>query len=202
MDFSLKDSFLKTINTILFNYNPTIATATVGSSYRFFIFIDGSNFYHSLINSFKTASVDIEKFCKDITQTGELIEIKYYTSPVLRSNNPNAYSSQQKFLSKIKEIKNLTLFLGRLEKHGNTFVEKGVDVKIATDLISNAFHNNYDIAILVSNDSDFVPAIQEAQKFGKQVWDINFPKRKSYHLNQICNKTITLNTIKQYLVKK
>lgn len=37
--------------------------------------------------------------------------------------------------------------------------EKGIDVKIATDLIVGAIDNQYDTAILVSSDSDLVPAI-------------------------------------------
>ena len=35
--------------------------------------------------------------------------------------------------------------------------EKGVDVRMATDLISLAWIKNYDIAVLVSADQDFVP---------------------------------------------
>ena len=201
MFYFLKDSFLRTINTLIINNHPAIATATAGSFYKVAIFIDGSNFYHSLINSFGNAKIDLEKFCKIISDN-KLTKIYYYTSPVSKSDNPNVYKSQQKFLSRIQKIPKLILFLGRLEKHGNTRIEKGVDVKLATDLISNAINNKYDMAILVSNDSDFVPAIKEVQKIGKQVWNINFPKRKSFHLNQICNKTITINTINPFQTKE
>ncbi len=37
--------------------------------------------------------------------------------------------------------------------------EKGVDVKLATDLIVGAVDNQYDTAILISSDSDLIPAI-------------------------------------------
>jgi len=37
--------------------------------------------------------------------------------------------------------------------------EKGIDVKIATDLIVGALDNKYDTAVLISSDSDLVPAI-------------------------------------------
>ena len=202
MFFSLKDSFLKTINTLIVNNHPTIATATVGSFCRIFVFIDGSNLYHSLVNSFGNAKIDLGIFCESISKEGLLLKINYYTSPVSRFDGINAYKSQQKFLSKIIEIPKLVLFLGRLEKHGNSRFEKGVDVKIATDLVSSAFKDNFDVAILVSNDSDFVPAIKEVQQVGKKVWNINFQKRKSYHLNQICDKTITIESIDEFLVKK
>ena len=37
--------------------------------------------------------------------------------------------------------------------------EKGIDVKLATDLIVGAVDNKYDTAIVVSSDGDLVPAI-------------------------------------------
>ncbi len=37
--------------------------------------------------------------------------------------------------------------------------EKGIDVKLATDLIVGAIDNQYDTAIVVSSDTDLVPAI-------------------------------------------
>lgn len=40
-----------------------------------------------------------------------------------------------------------------------TFREKGIDVKIATDLVAAAIDNKYDSAILVSSDTDLVPMI-------------------------------------------
>lgn len=52
-----------------------------------------------------------------------------------------------------------------LLKHGITVItlerqrEKGIDVKIATDLIVGAIDNQYDTAIIISSDTDLMPAI-------------------------------------------
>ena len=52
-----------------------------------------------------------------------------------------------------------------LQKKGVTEIvvhtkrEKGIDVKIATDLIVGAIDNRYDTAIVISSDSDLVPAM-------------------------------------------
>lgn len=43
-------------------------------------------------------------------------------------------------------------------------VEKGVDAAIITDLITLAFDDNYDIAILISGDADHAPAVRYIQK--------------------------------------
>ena len=41
--------------------------------------------------------------------------------------------------------------------------EKGVDVAIATDLVSLALRGRCDIAVVASADSDLIPAIEEVQ---------------------------------------
>lgn len=53
--------------------------------------------------------------------------------------------------------------------------EKGIDVKLATDLIIGAFDDKYDTAIVVSSDTDLVPAIDIVRnRFKKQVEYIGF----------------------------
>jgi len=53
--------------------------------------------------------------------------------------------------------------------------EKGIDVKIATDLIAGAVDNKYDTAIVVSSDGDLVPAIDWVRKrCGKRVEYVGF----------------------------
>ena len=47
--------------------------------------------------------------------------------------------------------------------------EKGVDVRMATDMISLAWADNYDIAVLVSSDRDFVPVAEFLETRGIKV---------------------------------
>ncbi|HEY4478810.1 MAG TPA: NYN domain-containing protein [Candidatus Paceibacterota bacterium] len=46
--------------------------------------------------------------------------------------------------------------------------EKGIDVKLATDLIVWAIDDKYDTAIVVSSDSDLIPAIDWVRHRGKK----------------------------------
>ncbi len=56
-------------------------------------------------------------------------------------------------------------------------VEKGIDASIVTDLFDGAINDAYDIAVLVSNDSDFVPAIKTIQeRLNKQVIHVGFQR--------------------------
>ena len=51
--------------------------------------------------------------------------------------------------------------------------EKQVDVRIAVDLVSMAQRDEYDVAYLLSADGDFVPAVEEARRLGKQVFAVS-----------------------------
>ncbi len=53
--------------------------------------------------------------------------------------------------------------------------EKGVDVRMATDMISLAWADNYDIAVLVSSDRDFVPVAEFLETRGIKVIHEAFP---------------------------
>lgn len=56
-------------------------------------------------------------------------------------------------------------------------VEKGIDAALLTDLIQYAFDDNFDQAILVSGDADFVPAVEYIQrKTDKQIAQCFFKK--------------------------
>lgn len=65
--------------------------------------------------------------------------------------------------------------------------EKGVDVLLATDLIKDAFRNKYDIALLVSGDSDFVPAVDLVQSLKKQVVNVHLYAGSSSELRNACD---------------
>jgi len=47
--------------------------------------------------------------------------------------------------------------------------QKEVDVAMACEMVVHALRDHYDIAIVVSGDRDFVPAIQHVQAAGKRV---------------------------------
>lgn len=63
--------------------------------------------------------------------------------------------------------------------------EKGVDTRIVADMISLAWANAYDVAVLVSSDRDFVPVADFLQTKGIKVVHGAFPPKGS-HLTQKC----------------
>jgi uncharacterized LabA/DUF88 family protein len=53
--------------------------------------------------------------------------------------------------------------------------EKAVDVKLATDLIT--LKDIYDVAVIVSGDQDYVPAVQVIKDYGKRAVNVSFLTR-------------------------
>lgn len=54
-------------------------------------------------------------------------------------------------------------------------VEKGVDTAPVTDMIRLAWEDSYDIGVIVSSDSDFVPVVQFLDSRGRKIIQGGFP---------------------------
>jgi uncharacterized LabA/DUF88 family protein len=164
---------------------------------RVMIFIDGSNLYHSLKNFFKRTDIDIGKLGSKLLDKRRLIRIYYYNAKVGLKEEPARYRDQQAFFASVSAIPYCELRLGRLVyiNWPNTPpYEKGVDIQLATDMITHSFKNNYDVAVLVAGDNDYVGALQAVKDNGKNVEVALFGKeRTSRQLRVATDKVITIN---------
>ena len=133
------------------------------------IFIDGSNLYHVLKQNTDKQNLDYKKFSQKLCGDRDLIRTYYYNIRQESPDNPKLAEAQDRFLNALYETDYLEVKLGIWKQRGHTMVEKGVDVMIASDLISHAYEDHYDTAILVSGDADFYPALQIIKDTGKQV---------------------------------
>ncbi len=162
---------------------------------RIAIFIDGSNFYHTLKTLFpekKPINFNFELFVNHLSTNQELVGAFYYNSPLDREKDETGYRKQQRFFDKIKRIQKFNLILCRMQKrvvNGKVVYEvKEDDIHLAVDMVRLAYDDAYDVAILVSTDGDFVPAIDTVRKKGKIVENIGFENKFSWHLRQKSDK--------------
>ncbi|MBK7304119.1 MAG: NYN domain-containing protein [Saprospiraceae bacterium] len=83
-----------------------------------------------------------------------------------------------KFLERMKAIDSLFGFIVRYGmgyKSNGLYHSKGVDVNLVCQMLVGAFEDEYDICVLVSDDDDFIPAVEIVQNFyGKQVYHAGF----------------------------
>lgn len=69
------------------------------------------------------------------------------------------------------------------KKKRGTTKSKGVDIMLAKDMLTNAFLDNYDTAVLLAGDGDYVPLVEEVKHLGKIVHVVFFQDSK-YGLNR------------------
>lgn len=170
---------------------------------RVVVFIDGSNFYHSCLESLGTTNIHFDKLARRLSDGRDLGQIRYYNAAKIQQIEPEEYKKQQRFFSKIRQIPKLILILGKLKlrhekctecgKKTRYFVEKNTDVNIAIDMVDLANRDEFDVAILVTGDGDFSGAVRLVRKFGKEVEHARFRTNYSTELNKACNRQIILD---------
>ena len=154
---------------------------------------DTGNFVKDMFNNEKKSmNFNFEKFINELVGDRELIRVYYYTAPLDRKKDEKTYIKQQKFFDSLKRIPNFNLVLCRMQKikiDGKEIYQvKEDDIHLAVDMVKLAFNNAYDTAILVSSDGDFNPAVKAVKEIGKNIENIGFETKFSYHLKQECDK--------------
>lgn len=84
------------------------------------------------------------------------------------------YTSVQGDDQKLREVREALWKLGFqpevFKKMSGERRSKGVDISLAKDVLSNAFLNNFEAAVLVAGDGDYVPLVAEAKRLGKRIY--------------------------------
>ena len=152
---------------------------------RVIVYIDGFNFYYGLKANKRWKKyywLDVVKLFEGFMRPNqELIAVKYFSA---RPDDIEQSRRQNAFFQANKENLKFHLILGKYLKKeitcfkcGNiihTHEEKGTDVRIATQIVADAYQKNCDAAIVVSADSDMIPAIELAMQARQKVF-VYFP---------------------------
>lgn len=172
---------------------------------KVFIFIDGNNFYHRLkeLRLSNLLSFDYEKFIKFLISHRFLVSKNYYIGAIREeSNNPKSKQlmiGQRKLTGKLQKD-NWVVKFGHMLKTDD-YHEKGVDVQIATDLLIGVYEDLYNTAILITSDTDLIPAIIKARSMKKKIEYIGFSHKPSYALikHSDVRRLLTKEDINQFL---
>ena len=172
---------------------------SLGKKEKVAVYVDGNNFYKYLkdkkINFPKGVKFDFNRFIDFLVQDGECVSKRYYVGIARNLDNTKKseqiVAGQQKFLSKI-ENEGFVIKRGRVMYDKGKIREKGTDVKIAVDLIVGAVDNLYNTAILVSSDTDLIPAIQYVKYRGKKLEYVGFSHAPSLGMQKYADFSILL----------
>lgn len=147
------------------------------------IFIDGGNVFHAA-NSLKI-HIDLAKLAAALTGNRTLTRTYYYGATL---DTP----AQQRFFDKLRHL-GFTVKTLPLRQYDGTSFEKGIDVMLVTDMLTLAYNNTYDTALLVSGDKDFTYTVQEIKTLGKTVEVAAFAHALASELEQAADNTILLD---------
>ena len=170
------------------------------NSARVMVFIDGSNIHWGLRDFRRRNNVkdriDYKKLVDYLVNGRVLTRVIYYCSKPI----PPGKGSQIRFVDYLRHIgiqvveKPLKVRVDPVTEKVRT-VEKGVDVALAVDLVGMAWEDAYDVAILVSGDSDYVGAVNKVMGKGRNVEIVSFRKFLSRELKKVCLKVTMLDDI-------
>ena len=164
---------------------------------RVVIFIDGSNLFHAIKSM--SIKIDYSKLVDFLKEDRRLVRTYFYGAMPqerdLKKNTPEweSFLRQKRFLEELS-LQGIKVKVANLKRlPSGDFIEKGVDIMLATDMLSLAYKNAYDSAILVSGDSDFSYTVEEVQSLGKRVENASFKRTSSYLLRKVCDRFTLLD---------
>jgi uncharacterized LabA/DUF88 family protein len=179
---------------------------------RVIAYVDGFNLYFGMRDAGLRACywLDLVAMVASLLKPHQtLLHTKYFTAridgarpgdtPAQALKRNEKRKRQGTYLDALDTLVNLSVYEGHYllkpvtcRACGASFQraeEKMTDVYIATELLTDTFLDNYDLAIVVSGDTDLVPPIRAIRSYfpHKHVVACFPPRRANNHLRKICN---------------
>lgn len=152
----------------------------VNGKQRTTIYVDGFNLYYRCLKGTSYKWLDIVALCRRVLkEVNEVTAVRYYTARVnARPDDPGQPIRQDTYLRALRTLPEVSIHLGHyltkpvrlplanpVSGQPRTVEvlraeEKGSDVNLATHLVRDAFRDEFDVAIVISNDSDLYEPIR------------------------------------------
>lgn len=165
---------------------------------RVAVFIDNSNVFHYIYDIRKAdktwvALYDPLILAKKLTGDRNLVYVGFYCvrppSYLLNGSEEEQrkYNLTQKYYGEIQKLSLLSVKFGDLKGTRGQLQEKNLDTQLGTDMVAMAALDEYDVAILVSNDGDYKSAIENTKRFNKKIENLFFRGNLSMAIDGICD---------------
>jgi uncharacterized LabA/DUF88 family protein len=157
------------------------------------VYVDAFNLYYGCLKNTPYRWLNLETLCRIMLPRDNIQRIKYFTARIsARPRDPDQPVRQQVYLRALETLPTISIIYGHYLSHpvmmplanppsGGPYLvqvikteEKGSDVNLATHLLLDACRNDFDIAVIITNDSDLVEPVKMVQSdFGKPVGILN-----------------------------
>lgn len=154
------------------------------------VYVDGYNLYYACLKGTAHKWLNIYDLVVKQLPKNDINKVRYFTARVsARPHDPTQPQRQETYLRALATVPKVDLHFGHFLTHEVRMPdasawqagqykpvrvikteEKGSDVNLATHLLMDAFDDLYDIAVIVSNDSDLAePMRLVRRRFGKAI---------------------------------
>jgi NYN domain len=142
-------------------------------------YVDGFNLFYGCLKGTGYKWLDLDALFRTLVPTHEIKRIRYFTARISgRSDKPDSPTHQDAYLRALATLPNVTIHFGKFLQSTQRMAlaaprpggprtvevikteEKGSDVNLATYLLIDAFRQDSDLAVVVSNDSDLCEPIR------------------------------------------
>ena len=166
------------------------------------IYIDGFNLYYGSLKGTQFKWLDPLKMCQLLFPNDQINKIKFFTARVAaRPGDLDQPIRQQTYFRALQTIPNVEIIEGRFltkpvrmplaNTNPQQFVpvikteEKGSDVNLAVHLLHDAYKGDFELAVMVTNDSDLLEPMRIVQEeLNLRVGLVNPQTHPSFHLKQ------------------
>ena len=170
---------------------------------RVAVYIDGFNLYYGCLKGKPYRWLDLFKLSREMMPSDSIESVNYYTARVsARPQNPSAPRDQETYLRALRTTPIVQITFGHFLTHPVMMTrsgvmpisrvmvdkteEKGSDVNLASHLIRDAFQRKFEVAVLVTNDSDLAEPMRIVRhELGMPVGILNPHDKHSVQLKQL-----------------
>ncbi len=164
------------------------------------IYIDGFNLYYGSLKGTQYKWLDVLKMSRLLFPNDQINTIKYFTARVsARPNDLDQPIRQQTYFRALQTLQNVEIVEGRFltkpvrmplaNTNPQQFVqvikteEKGSDVNLAVHLLHDAYRADFELAVMITNDSDLLEPMRIVQEeLNLPVGLVNPQTHPSFHL--------------------
>ena len=162
------------------------------SRIRTIVYVDSFNLYYGALKRTSYKWLNLDCLFSMLLRKNEIMKIKYFTARMeSTTHKPSRATNQQLYLRALGTLPAVEIHFGRFLTTTTRMPladstvrprtvevlkteEKGSDVNLGTHLLMDAFDGAFDLAVVVSNDSDLLLPIQIVrQRFHLKVGIIN-----------------------------
>lgn len=171
-------------------------------SKRVHVFIDNSNIFKRLVGLNNSVpdnlkwpkSYDPQFLAQSLAGSRRLVKTWFYCSPPpeylktkLTKDGKKIYWVQSSYYQEIQKMTDVELKYGYLTGPSDDLQEKNLDSQLITDMQRLAYKNEFDTAIIVAGDGDYLSVIRAVKEIGKRVELAYFKGQGSLALIQECD---------------